>query len=271
MGFGAMQLTGPHIFGPPKDRAQCVRVVRRAIEAGVNHIDTSDFYGPHVANEIIREAIHPYPEGLVLVTKVGAKRGDKGEWIQDHSRENLVSSVQDNLRNLGLDAMDIVNVRGTGVSGPNPQFDIRPSMEIVAELQLQGLVKHIGVSNVNARQIADAQAIAPIVCAQNLYNLAVRTDDALVDSLAGQGIPYVPFFPLGGFTPLQSDALNTAAAELGATPMQVALAWLLHRSPNVLLIPGTSSVAHLEENLKAAEVELPEAALKRLDGIAAAA
>ena len=268
MGYGAMQLAGPHVFGPPKDRAECVRVLQQAIEAGVDHIDTSDFYGPHVVNEIIREALHPYAKNLVIVTKVGARRGEKGEWIQEHHRELLVSSVHDNLRNLGLDAMDIVNVRGTGIESPNAEFDIRPSMEVMAELQRQGLVKHIGVSNVNAKQIADAQAIAPVVCVQNLYNVALRDEDELVDKMAAQGIAWVPFFPLGGFTPLQSGTLNEVAASLDATPMQVALAWLLHRSPNMLLIPGTSSTGHLHENLAASALELPEEALSKLDGIA---
>jgi aryl-alcohol dehydrogenase-like predicted oxidoreductase len=269
MGYGAMQLAGPHVFGPPKDRPGAVRVLQAALEAGVDHIDTSDFYGPHVTNQIIKEALYPYAKNLVIVTKVGARRGEKGEWIQEHGREFLTSSVHDNLRNLGLDALDVVNVRGTGLDAPDGTFDIRPAMETMAELQRQGLVKHIGVSNVNAKQIADAQAIAPVVCVQNYFNLAHRADDALIDELMKQGIPYVPFFPLGGFTPLQSGKLNDVAAEVGATPMQVALAWLLHRAPNILLIPGTSSVAHLHENLAAAELELPESALAVLGGIAA--
>jgi pyridoxine 4-dehydrogenase len=269
MGYGAMQLAGPHVFGPPKDRAECVRVLRAAVESGVDHIDTSDFYGPHVVNEIIKEALHPYAKNLVIVTKVGATRGEQGEWLQDHSRELLVSSVHDNLRNLGLDALDIVNVRGMGISEPEPSFDFRPSMEVMAELQRQGLVKHIGVSNVNAEQFRAAQTVAPVVCVQNLYNVALRTDDALIDELAAQGIPYVPFFPLGGFTPLQSGTLNEVAAELGATPMQVALAWLLQRAPHMLMIPGTKSLGHLEENLAAAELVLSAEALVKLDGIAA--
>ena len=267
MGYGAMQLAGPHVFGPPKDRAECVRVLQRAMEAGVDHIDTSDFYGPHVTNQIIKEALYPYAKNLVIVTKLGATRGPKGEWNQDHSRATLEGGVHDNLRNLGLDALDIVNVRGTGLDKPNPDFDIRPAMEIAAELQQQGLIKHIGVSNVNAKHIADAQAIAPIVCVQNLYNLALRADDTLIDDLDKQGIAYVPFFPLGGFTPLQSGKLDEVAKSLDATPMQVALAWLLHRSPNILLIPGTSSVAHLEENLKAAELERSDDVLQMLDAI----
>ncbi len=267
MGYGAMQLAGPHVFGPPKDRAECIRVLHRAIEAGVDHIDTSDFYGPHVTNQIIKEALHPYPKNLVIVSKIGATRGPRGEWNQDHSRETLISGVHDNLRNLGLDAIDIVNVRGTGLDKANDKFDIRPSMETAAQLQQQGLIKHIGVSNVNAKQIADAQAIAPVVCVQNMYNLANRADDALIDDLNKQGIPYVPFFPLGGFSPLQSGKLDEVARSLDATPMQVALAWLLHRSPNILLIPGTSSTGHLEENLKAAELELSDEALQKLDSI----
>jgi pyridoxine 4-dehydrogenase len=268
MGYGAMQLAGPHVFGPPKDRAECVRVLQAAVEAGVDHIDTSDFYGPYVVNQIIKEALHPYAKNLVLVTKVGARRGEKGEWIQNHDRQFLIDSVHDNLRNLGVDALDVVNVRGTGLDKPQDDFDFRPSMEVMAELQTQGLVKHIGVSNASAKHVADAQTIAPVVCVQNLYNVALRSDDALIDDLAKQGIPYVPFFPLGGFTPLQSGKLDEVAAELKATPMQVALAWLLHRSPNVLLIPGTSSTGHLKENLAAAELVLPEAALAKLDGIA---
>ena len=268
MGYGAMQLAGPHVFGPPKDRAECVRVLQQAIEAGVDHIDTSDFYGPHVVNEIIKEALHPYAKKLVIVTKVGARRSEKGEWIQEHTRESLINSVHDNLRNLGLDALDIVNVRGTGLDKPQDDFDVRPSMEVMAELQRQGLVKHIGVSNVSAKHIADAQMVAPVVCVQNLYNVALRADDAVVDEMAAQGIAWVPFFPLGGFTPLQSGTLNEVAASLDATPMQVALAWLLHRSPNMLLIPGTSSTGHLRENLAAATLELPKEALAKLDGIA---
>lgn len=268
MGYGAMQLAGPHVFGPPKDRAECVRVLHAAVEAGVNHIDTSDFYGPHVVNQIIKEALHPYPDNLVLVTKVGARRGADGSWIQEHTPQSLTDSVQDNLRNLGLDALDVVNVRGTGLSAPDENFDIRPAMEVIAELQRKGLVKHIGVSNVSAKHVADAQSIAPVVCVQNMYNVVHRDDDALIDSLAEQGIPYVPFFPLGGFTPLQSGKLNDVAAQLGATPMQVALAWLLHRSPNILLIPGTSSTVHLKENLAAAELALPDDALATLDGLA---
>jgi pyridoxine 4-dehydrogenase len=267
MGYGAMQLAGPHVFGPPKDRAECVRVLRRAVEAGVNHIDTSDFYGPHVTNQILREALHPYGKDLVIVTKVGAKRGDDGSWIQNHERNFLIDSVHDNLRNLGLDVLDVVNVRGTGFAEADEAFDVRPSVEVMAELQTQGLVKHIGVSNVNAVQVAAAQQVVPVVCVQNNYNVANRGDDALIDSLCEQGIPYVPYFPLGGFSPLQSEHLSAVAASLGASVMQVALAWLLQRSENMLLIPGTSSVAHLEENLKAAELVLDAESLAKLDAM----
>ena len=269
MGYGAMRLSGPGIFGPPQDKAEAVRVLRTAVEAGVNHIDTSDFYGPHVTNQIIREALHPYPAGLVIVTKLGGRRDDKGGWHAAHSRHELIDSAHSNLRNLGLDALDIVNLRAWGILGPEPNFDVRPGMETMAELQQQGLIRHIGVSNVTADQLAAAQKIVPVVCVQNHYNLANRADDALIDDLAQQGIPYVPYFPLGGFTPLQSDTLNATAASLGATPMQVALAWLLHRSPNMLLIPGTSSVAHLKENLASASLQLPPEALQQLDAIAA--
>lgn len=268
MGYGAMQLAGPHVFGPPKDRAECIRVLRRAVEAGVDHIDTSDFYGPHVVNQIIKEALYPYPQGLVIVSKLGARRGDNGEWIQDHSPQCFIDGLHDNLRNLGLDAIDIVNMRGTGMAEPNPEFDPRPSMEVLAKLQQQGLIRHIGVSNLNAKQLAEAETIAPVVCVQNNYNLANRGDDALIDVLAARGIPYVPYFPLGGFTPLQSENLNEVASSLGVTRMQVALAWLLQRAPNMLLIPGTSSVAHLEENLGAASLKLSSEALQRLDAIA---
>ncbi|MFC6645128.1 oxidoreductase [Granulicella cerasi] len=267
MGYGAMQLAGPHVFGPPKDRAACVRVLQAAVDAGVDHIDTADFYGPHVVNQIIKEALHPYAKNLVIVTKVGAYRGMKGEWFQDHSKALLHSTVYDNLRNLGVDALDVVNVRGAGLDAPQAGFDFRPGIEAIAELQQQGLVKHIGISNANAEQIAAAQKIAPIVCVQNFYNLAHRADDALLDSMAAQGIAWVPFFPLGGFSPLQSGLLSEAAAEMGATPMQVAQAWLLHRSPNMLLIPGTSSTAHLAENLAAADIGLSPAVLAKLDRI----
>ena len=267
MGYGAMQLAGPHIFGPPKDRAECVRVLRGAVEAGVDHIDTSDFYGPHVVNQILKEALHPYRDGLVIVTKVGARRGEDGSWIQDHSPQQLIDSVHDNLRNLGLAVLDVVNVRGTGLTEPDASFDVRPSMEVIAAMQQRGLVRHIGVSNVTPEQMTEAEKIAPVVCVQNHYNVASRGDDAFIDALAARGIPYVPYFPLGGFTPLQSEHLNDVAAELGRTPMQVALAWLLHRSPNILLIPGTSSTAHLAENLSAASLSLPVEALATLDAI----
>jgi aryl-alcohol dehydrogenase-like predicted oxidoreductase len=268
MGYGAMRLSGPGIFGPPNDRAEAIRVLRTAVEAGVNHIDTSDYYGPHVTNQIIREALHPYSEGLVIVTKLGGRRDDKGGWHAAASRQELIDGAHSNLRNLGLDALDIVNLRAWGIHGPEPDFDLRPAMETLADLQRQGLIRHIGVSNVTAKQLAAAQQIAPVVCVQNHYNLVNRTDEAMIDDLARQGIPYVPFFPLGGFTPLQSDHLNSTAASLNATPMQVALAWLLHRSRNILLIPGTSSVAHLKENLSAASLELPLNVLQQLDAIA---
>ena len=271
MGYGAMQLAGPHVFGQPEDRVECIRVLRRAVEAGVDHIDTSDFYGPHVTNQIIKEALFPYPANLVIVTKLGARRGGDGSWIQDHGAESLTSGLEDNLRNLGLDAIAVVNLRGTGFIAPDPAFDPRPSMEVLARLAQKGMIRHIGISNVNAEQLAMAEEIAPVVCVQNNYNVANRADDGLIDALAARGIPYVPYFPLGGFTPLQSTHLNEAASSLGVTPMQVALAWLLHRSPNMVLIPGTSSVAHLEENLAAAELELPPDALARLDLIASEA
>ena len=267
LGYGAMQLAGPGVYGPPKDRLACVAVLRAALEAGVDHIDTSDFYGPHVTNQIIKEALHPYAENLTIVTKVGARRGEDKSWIQDYSRELLVGSVHDNLRNLGLDALDVVNLRASGYAEPSGMAVTEP-MTILAELQQQGLIRHIGLSNVTPAQLEEAQKIAPIVCIQNLYNLANRQDDAFIDDLARQGIPYVPFFPLGGFSPLQSSTLDEVAASLQATSMQVALASLLHRSPNILLIPGTSSVAHLRENLAAATLQLPAEALAKLDGIA---
>ena len=266
MGYGAMQLAGPGVFGPPRDHAACLTVLRAAVEAGVNHIDTSDFYGPHVTNQIIKEALHPYAESLVIVTKVGARRGADKSWIQEHTRESLISSVHDNLRNLGLDALDVVNLRASGMAEPSGMAMTEP-MEVLAELQQQGLIKHIGVSNVNAAQFAEAQQVAPVVCVQNMYNIAHRTDDAFIDELSAQGVAYVPFFPLGGFSPLQSSILNDTAKSLDATPMQVAQAWLLHRSPNMLLIPGTSSVAHLRENLQAAALELPAEALTELNSI----
>ncbi len=266
MGYGAMQLAGPHVFGPPRDPDAAVAVLRHAIASGVNHIDTSDFYGPHFTNQIIRRALHPYPEGLVIVTKVGARRGEDASWIQEYTRELLVSSVHDNLRNLGLEALDVVNLRADGFDRPSGMSLTEP-MTILAELQQQGLIRHLGLSNVNAVQFEEARKIAPVVCVQNNYNLAHREDDALIDTLAGLGIPYVPFFPLGGFTPLQSSTLEGAAKSLDATPMQVALAWLLHRSPNILLIPGTSSVEHLRENLQAASLRISPEILADLNSI----
>lgn len=266
MGYGAMQLAGPHVFGPPRDRNAALTVLREAIDAGVNHIDTSDFYGPHVTNQIIREALHPYREDLVIVTKVGARRGDDGSWIMDTSRQNLIYSVHDNLRNLSLDVLDIVNLRVGGFSAPIDE-SIEAPLTILAELQQQGLIRHLGLSTVTPAQLAEAQQIAPIVCIQNFYNVAQRQDDPFIDSLAAQGIPYVPYFPLGGFTPLQATELESTAAALSVTPMQVALAWLLHRSPNILLIPGTSSVGHLRENLQAATIQLPAEILATLDAI----
>ncbi len=266
MGYGAMQLAGPGVWGPPKDVDQAVAVLREAVESGVNHIDTSDFYGPHVTNQIIRQALHPYEDGLVIVTKVGARRGDDKSWIHARGRQELIDAVHDNLRNLGLDALDIVNLRMGGMSDP-VEGTIAPQMETLAELQQQGLIKHIGVSTMSATQIKEAQEIAPVVCVQNFYNVAQRGDDALVEDLAKQGIPYVPYFPLGGFTPLQSGVLDEVAKDLSKTPMQVALAWLLHRSPNVLLIPGTGSLGHLRENLSAAELVLPVEVIAKLDAV----
>jgi hypothetical protein len=267
MGYGAMQLAGPGVFGPPKDHAGALAVLRAAAEAGIDHIDTSDFYGPHVTNQIIREALHPYPDNLVIVTKVGGKRGDDASWNPALSPPELVSAVHDNLRRLGVDALDAVNFRVLGFSLNDAS--IAPQFAALAELQRQGLIRHLGVSNASAAQVAEARKIAPVVCVQNQYNLVHRGDDALIDELAGQGIAYVPFFPLGGFAPIQSDALGAIAAELGATPMQLALAWLLHRSPNILLIPGTSSLAHLRENLAAATLTLSAETLGRLDAIGA--
>lgn len=269
LGYGAMQLAGPGVFGPPKDRAAAVAVLREAIERGVDHIDTSDFYGPFVTNEIIREALHPYAADLTIVTKVGARRGDDASWLYAQSPEELTQQVHDNLRHLGLDVLDVVNLRSMhDVHGP-AEGPLEAQVTALAELQRQGLVRHIGLSNVTARQIDDARRLCDIVCVQNQYNLAHRADDALVHRLAQQGIAYVPFFPLGGFSPLQSDTLSAVARDLDATPMQVALAWLLQRSPNLVLIPGTSSVGHLRENLAAAGLVLPKAAVERLDGIAA--
>ncbi|HEB4873953.1 TPA: aldo/keto reductase family oxidoreductase [Kluyvera ascorbata F0526] len=272
LGYGAMQLAGPGVFGPPKDRHAAISVLREALALGVNHIDTSDFYGPHVTNQIIREALHPYADDLVIVTKIGARRDDKGGWLPAFSAEELKQAVHDNLRNLGLDALDVVNMRVMIGDGHAPrEGSIEASVSVLAELQQQGLIKHIGVSNVTPTQVAEARNIANIVCVQNEYNIAHRRDDELIDTLARDGIAYVPYFPLGGFSPLQSSALNEVASSLNATPMQVALAWLLHRSPNILLIPGTSSVTHLQENMAAGQLTLPEDALATLDGIAARA
>jgi aryl-alcohol dehydrogenase-like predicted oxidoreductase len=265
MGYGAMQLAGSGVFGPPKDRDQAIAVLREAVASGVNHIDTSDFYGPHIVNEIIREALSPYPDDLVLVTKLGARRGEDASWLPWNKPDELAQGLRDNLRNLGVDAMEIVNLRIMGaVHGPT-EMPIGDQVAAMAELQRQGLVRHLGLSNVTRRQIEEAQAIAPVVCIQNHYNLVHREDDDLIDWLAEQGIAYVPFFPLGGFSPLQSEELGAIAKELGATPMQVALAWLLKRAPNILLIPGTSSVAHLRENLAAAELDLSNEVLEGLD------
>ncbi|MET0543018.1 MAG: aldo/keto reductase family oxidoreductase [Variovorax sp.] len=267
MGYGAMQLAGPGVFGPPKDPAAAIAVLREAIESGVDHLDTSDFYGPHLTNQLIREALHPYRDDLVIVTKVGARRGSDGSWNPAFSAADLEQAVHDNLRNLGLDVLEVVNLRAMfDVHGP-AEGSIEAPLAALAALQQRGLVRHIGLSNVTSAQIAEGRAIAEIVCVQNQYNLAHRDDDALIDELAARGIPYVPFFPLGGFTPLQSNALNGVAERLGATPMQVALAWLLRRSPNMLLIPGTSSVGHLKENLAAAHLALGDGDMATLDGM----
>jgi len=271
IGYGAMQLAGPGVWGPPKDPDGAVAVLREAVAAGVNHIDTSDFYGPHVTNQIIRRALHPYPAGLVIVTKLGARRPPDGSWQPAIAPQELTAGVHDNLRNLGLDALEIVNYRATGAIHGPAEGSIAEQVTVLAGLQREGLIRHIGLSNVTAAQVAEAQAITDIVCVQNNYNVAHREDDALIDGLARQGIAYVPFFPLGGFTPLQSSTLSAVADRLGATPMQVALAWLLHRSPNILLIPGTSSVAHLRENLAASQVALAPEILAELNGIATAA
>ena len=268
LGYGAMQLAGPGVFGPPKDRGAALAVLREAIASGVDHIDTSDFYGPHVTNQIIREALRPYPDDLVIVTKIGARRGGDGSWLPAFSPEELTQAVHDNLRNLGLDVLDVVNLRIMLDAHQPAEGSIEAPLTTLAELQRQGLVRRIGLSNVTPAQIAEGRRIAEIVCVQNQYNLAHRADDALIDQLAGDGIAYVPFFPLGGFTPLQSSTLSLVAQRLGATPMQVALAWLLRRSPNILLIPGTSSVAHLRENLAAAELNLAGDALNDLDSVA---
>ena len=270
MGYGAMQLAGPGVYGPPRDPAGALAILREAVAAGVNHIDTSDYYGPHITNQTIRQALHPYRDGLVIVTKLGARRPADKSWQPASSPQDLTDGVHDNLRNLGLDALDIVNYRVMG-SGHGPEEgSVAEQVTVLADLQRKGLIRHVGISNATAAQVAEAQAITDVVCVQNNYNLAQRTDDALIDDLARQGIAYVPFFPLGGFTPLQSSTLSAVSVRLGATPMQVALAWLLHRSPNILLIPGTSSVAHLRENLAAAQLTLSPQDLAELNGIGAA-
>jgi pyridoxine 4-dehydrogenase len=268
MGYGAMQLAGPGVWGPPKDPEGALAVLREAVAAGVNHIDTADYYGPHVTNQILRQALHPYPAELVIVTKLGGRRPPDKSWQPAISPEELTAGVHDNLRNLGLDALDIVNYRVMG-SGHGPEEgSIAEQVTVLADLQRQGLIRHLGLSNVTPRQFAEAQKISDIVCVQNLYNVAYRTDDAFIDDLERQGVAYVPFFPLGGFSPLQSAALDAVAASMKATPMQVALAWLLHRAPNILLIPGTSSIHHLRENLEAAALELPPETIAELDAIA---
>ena len=266
MGYGAMQLAGPHVFGPPADRAAAVAVLREAIDLGITHIDTSDYYGPHITNQVIKEALYPYPDNLRIVTKVGARRDSTGGWPSALAPQELRQAIQDNLKNLGLEVLDVVNLRVGGFSSPEPSSIAEP-FSVLAQLQQEGLIKHLGVSTVLAEQVAEAQSIAPIVCVQNFYNIAHRVDDKLIDSLATQGIAYVPYFPLGGFTPLQSDTLNSIANRLDATPMGVALAWLLRRSPNILLIPGTSSVAHLRENVAGAAIALPDDALGALNAL----
>jgi len=269
VGYGAMQLAGPQVWGPPRDVEAAIAVLREAVAAGVNHIDTSDFYGPHVTNQIIKRALHPYPDDLVIVTKLGARRGQDKSWLHALSRQELIDGVHDNLRNLGLDWLDGVNLRVGGITEPS-EGSIEEPLSVLAELKRLGLIRHIGVSNVTPKQLAEAQRITEIVCVQNFYNVAQRNDDGFVDDLARQGIAYVPFFPLGGFTPLQSSVLDAAAASLRATPMQVALAWLLQRSPNIMLIPGTSSVEHLRENLNAAKLRLPSRLIADLDAIGGA-
>ncbi|PXW59054.1 aldo/keto reductase family oxidoreductase [Chelatococcus asaccharovorans] len=264
LGYGAMQLAGPGVFGPPADHAAALAVLREAVASGVNHIDTSDFYGPHITNRLIREALRPYPDDLVITTKIGAKRGSDGSWQPAFSREDLIQAVHDNLRNLGLDVLDVVNLRAMfSIHGP-AEGSLEEPLTVLAELQQKGLIRHIGLSNVTPAQIAEGQKICTIVCVQNHYNLAHRVDDAVIDDLAGSGIAYVPFFPLGGFSPLQSSTLSEVAESLGAAPLQVALAWLLRRAPNILLIPGTSSAAHLRQNLAAATLDLPDQALAAL-------
>lgn len=270
LGYGAMQLAGPHVFGPPKDRDAAIAVLREAVASGVNHIDTSDYYGPHVTNQLIREALAPYADDLVIVTKIGARRGSDGSWLPAYSAKELEQAVHNNLRNLGLEVLDVVNLRIMFGMGPT-EGSIEAQLTALAELQRKGLVRHIGLSNVTPAQVEEGRGIADIVCVQNQYNLAHRDDDALIDALARDSIAYTPFFPLGGFSPLQSSTLSDVAARRGATPLQVALAWLLKRSPNILLIPGTSSVGHLRENLAAAELELSVDVLSELDGVAKAA
>jgi pyridoxine 4-dehydrogenase len=270
MGYGAMQLAGPQVWGPPREPEEALKVLREALDAGVNHIDTSDFYGPHLTNQIIKHALHPYADGLVIVTKVGARRGADKSWIHALSRQELVDAVHDNLRNLGLDKLDVVNLRVGGIERPS-EGSIEEPLTVLAELKNQGLIRHLGLSNVTPGQLAEAQKISEIVCVQNFYNIAHRDDDGFIDELARRGIAYVPFFPLGGFTPLQSSELDAVAASVGATPMQVALAWLLHRAPNILLIPGTSSVKHLRENLQAAALKLSQETIAKLDSIAVGA
>ena len=270
MGYGAMQLAGPGVFGPPKDRAGAIAVLREGVASGVNHIDTSDYYGPHVVNQIIAEALRPYPDDLVIVTKVGARRGPDGSWNPAFAPADLERAVHDNLENLGVEALDVVNLRRMGDVHRPTEGSLAPAFAALAKLQQQGLIRHLGLSNVTSTQVKEARGIAEVVCVQNHYNLVHREDDALVDELAAEGIAYVPFFPLGGFTPLQSSELNAVAAELNATPLQTALAWLLRRAPNILLIPGTSSVAHLRENLAAAELDLTDEAAERLNAIGGA-
>jgi len=270
LGYGAMQLAGPGVFGPPKDRAAALAVLREAVASSVNHIDTSDFYGPHITNQLIREALHPYPEGLVIVTKIGARRDERGAWLPAFSKAELTRAVHDNLRNLGREALDVVNLRAMFDTHGPAEGSIEEALTALAELQQRGLVHHIGLSNVTRTQVAEGRAICPIACVQNQYNLAFRHDDALIDELGRDGIAYVPFFPLGGFAPLQSELLSELAGRLGATPMQVALAWLLQRAPNILLIPGTSSLAHLRENLAVADIALTPSDLAALDRIGAA-
>jgi pyridoxine 4-dehydrogenase len=267
IGYGAMQLAGPGVFGPPKDHAAALAVLREAVESGVDHIDTSDFYGPHVTNKIIREALHPYPKDLVIVTKVSARRGEDGSWIPAFSKEELTEAVESNLRNLGVDVLDVVNLRSMLDIHHPKEGSLEAPFTVLADLQRRGIIRHLGLSNVTAKQVADCRKIAPVVCVQNLYNVAQRDDDALIDELASSGAAYVPFFPLGGFTPLQSKTLSDVAKDLGATPMQVALAWLLRRAPNILLIPGTSSVGHLRENLAVADIDLPAEKKAILDRI----